>query len=105
MIFIGPSANIFVYLLVSAFFVVCFYSKSEAKLPEGLPGYAVAAISQNYSREVSCYHVTRQKKVEDQEKLIIKPQFYQSELGIYTRFIRYDDPNLTIRTRRAPPII
>ena len=38
MFFIGPSANIFVYLLVSAFFVICFYSQTEIRLPETIPG-------------------------------------------------------------------
>ena len=38
MFFIGPSVNIFVYLLVSAFFVICFYSQTEIRFPEAIPG-------------------------------------------------------------------
>ncbi len=101
MFFIGPSVNIFVYLLVSAFFVVCFYQKGEAKPPEILPGKEIHVYNFT-TNEVVCYHETREEKTKSEVKKpftgnnVSREQFYNPPA-------ERKSPYLTLQTLRAPP--
>ena len=102
MFFIGPSVNIFVYLLVSAFFVVCFYSKSEAKHPGVLPGNAVHVYHFTTNEEVHYHEVHEEQKRTEVKKTFI-PVYDSHEWLPYTPQAEYRDPRLTLKTLRAPP--
>ena len=105
MFFIGPSTNIFVYLLVSAFFVICFYSQSETKFPETLPGYEGVVTYKINENEVYYYYEIAKKEDSISKKtysyIIVKSD--PSNIRRYTCFI-YKDPNLSITALRAPPV-
>ncbi len=87
MFFLGPSANILVYLLVSAFFVVCFYIKSEPENQENLDFNYVSVVCYTEEKnlilhEISVHHVA--------ESLIINSSLSKEE--VY--FIKeYDFPD------------
>ena len=106
MFFIGPSVNIFVYLLVSAFFVICFYSQTEIRLPEAIPGQE-RIIEYRIGKNEICYCQT----MEDEEVISSPNSPYlkitddRSKTKQYVYFGHYDDPNLILLTLRAPPAI
>ena len=95
MFFIGPSVNIFVYLLVSAFFVICFYSQTEIRLPEAIPGQE-RIIEYRIGKNETYYCQT----MEDEE-IISSPNTPYSKITDdrsrtkqATYLAAYDDPNL-----------
>ena len=106
MFFIGPSASIFVYLLVSAFFVICFYAQTEIRLPEGIPGQE-RIIEYRIGKNEICYCQT----MEDEEVISSPNSPYlkitddRSKTKQYVYLGHYDDPNLILLTLRAPPAI
>ncbi|MCQ4874960.1 MULTISPECIES: hypothetical protein [Odoribacteraceae] len=106
MFFIGPSTNIFVYLLVSAFFVICFYSQNETKLPDALPGYeTVATYKVNENEVYYSYRTTEKKDTASKKELPrVSVKNDPSNIRRYTCFI-YKDPNLSITALRAPPVV
>ena len=106
MFFIGPSAHIFVYLLVSAFFVICFYSQTEIRLPETIPGQG----------EINEYRIGKNEiyycQIVEDEEIIFSPDSPylkitddRSKTKQCVYFATYDDPNLILLTLRAPPVI
>ena len=106
MFFIGPSVNIFVYLLVSAFFVICFYSQTEIRLPEAIPGQE-RIIEYRIGKNETYYCQT----MEDEE-IISSPNTPYSKITDdrsktkqYVYFANYDNPNLVLQALRAPPFI
>ena len=106
MFFIGPSVNIFVYLLVSAFFVICFYSQTEIRFPEAIPGQE-RIIEYRIGKNETYYCQT----MEDEE-IISSPNTPYSKITDdrsktkqYVYFANYDNPNLVLQTLRAPPFI
>ena len=105
MFFIGPSVNIFVYLLVSAFFVICFYSQTEIRLPEAIPGQE-RIIEYRIGKNETYYCQT----MEDEE-IISSPNTPYSKITDdrsrtkqATYLAVYDDPNLVSLALRAPPV-
>lgn len=105
MFFIGPSTNIFVYLLVSAFFVICFYSQSEAMLQETLPGYESVinyGINENESY-YCCQTAKKENTISKNELLYSRVKKNTLNIRQYTCFI-YKNPKFSIMPLRAPPI-
>ena len=105
MFFIGPSVNIFVYLLVSAFFVICFYSQTEIRLPEAIPGQE-RIIEYRIGKNETYYCQT----MEDEE-IISSPNTPYSKITDdrsrtkqATYLAAYDDPKLVSLALRAPPV-
>ena len=105
MFFIGPSANIFVYLLVSAFFVICFYSQTEIRLPEAVPGQE--RIIEYRIGKNDIYYC---QDIEDEETAFSSGSPYlkitddRSRTKQATYLAAYDDPNLVSLALRAPPV-
>ena len=96
MFFIGPSVNIFVYLLVSAFFVICFYSQTEIRLPEAVPGQ---------ERTIE-YRIGKDEEIVfSSSSPYLKITDDRSKTKQYVYFANYDNPNLVLQTLRAPPFI
>ena len=102
MFFIGPSVNIFVYLLVSAFFVVCFYPKEQTKLPEALPGNTVHFYNLT-GNHVLHYQEVHEKQTKTEVKKIFIPRIDSPERLYYTPPAESKAPCLTLKTLRAPP--
>ena len=106
MFFIGPSVNIFVYLLVSAFFVICFYSQTEIRLPEAVPGQE--RIIEYRIGKNDIYYC---QDIEDEETAFSSGSPYlkitddRSKTKQYVYFANYDNPNLVLQALRAPPFI
>ena len=103
MFFIGPSVNIFVYLLVSAFFVICFYL--QRNLAEAIPGQE-RIIEYRIGKNETYYCQT----MEDEE-IISSPNTPYSKITDdrsrtkqATYLAAYDDPNLVSLALRAPPV-
>ena len=98
MFFIGPSVNIFVYLLVSAFFVICFYSQTEIRLPEAIPGQE-RIIEYRIGKNETYYCQT----MEDEE-IISSPNTPYSKITDdrsrtkqATYLAAYDEPNISTK--------
>ncbi len=106
MFFIGPSANIFVYLLVSAFFVICFYAQTEIRLPESIPGQE-RIIEYRIGKNEIYYCQTREDEeiIPSPNSPYLKITDDQSKTDQYGYFNHYDNPNLILLTLRAPPAI
>jgi len=105
MFFIGPSTNIFVYLLVSAFFVICFYSQSEARFPEALPGYESTVNYRINENEAyyCCQTAKKENTISKNELPRIKVKNNTSNIRQHACFI-YKNPNLSQTALRAPPV-
>ncbi|KIO43409.1 MULTISPECIES: hypothetical protein [Sanguibacteroides] len=102
MFFIGPSVHIFVYLLVSAFFFICFYTKSETRIRENLPEEKIITLSQGTFETLSACKIvdfiknTIHKEPEAAEFLVLKKK-------VLPYIINYKDPLSSSKTLRAPP--
>ena len=102
MFFIGPSVNIFVYLLVSAFFVICFYPQNETRFPEVFLEQIVVV---EFNDDIDVYQIV------DSSKNNVLPQISNLKVTCesskicppYT--IIYDDYILSLTALRAPPIL
>lgn len=106
MFFIGPSVNIFVYLLVSAFFVICFYSRTEAMPPEPLPEEKRIIEYRIGKNEIYCCQVTEDKNVVSPKGISFQQRINdRAEPDQYTYIVDYNDPNLISVILRAPPVI
>ena len=106
MFFIGPSANIFIYLLVSAFFVICFYSQTEIRLPETIPGQGEIIEYRIGKNEIYyCQDIEDEEIVFSSSSPYLKITDDRSKTKQCVYFATYDDPNLILLTLRAPPVI
>lgn len=103
MFFIGPSTNIFVYLLVSAFFVICFYSKQETRLPETLPGYEIVVNYQVNPESVCHYREEKQIQSPHRSDMAFVPCNPVVEHVLYPPSETYVAPTLSLASPRAPP--
>ena len=106
MFFIGPSVNIFVYLLVSAFFVICFYSQTEIRLPEAIPGQErIIEYRIGKNETYYCQTMEDEEVISSPNSPYLKITDDRSKTKQYVYFGHYDDPNLILLTLRAPPAI
>lgn len=104
MFFLGMSAHIFIYLLVPAFLVVCFYFRGVAGSPEVDPILPEVVVYEqtgtSLSEKAYFYQVEEQEqKVCSQVKAYCdcKPEFPLSQSDFYL------SPTLALLLLRAPP--
>ena len=106
MFIIGPSVNIFVYLLVSAFFVICFYSQTEIRFPEAIPGQEKIIEYRIGKNEIyDCQTVEDEEIIFSPNSPYLKITDDRSKTKQRVYFATYDYPNLILLTLRAPPVI
>ncbi len=106
MFFIGPSVNIFVYLLVSAFFVICFYSQTEIRLPGSNSGTGKNyRISNREKRDILLPDDGRRGDYFSSKFSLFKNNRRSIENQTSTYFANYDNPNLVSLALRAPPFV
>ena len=102
MFFIGPSVNIFVYLLVSAFFVICFYPQNETRFPEVFLEQIIAV---EFNDDINvCQIVEDQTNTVSQQILKFKVTCESSRISPHYTII-YDDYIHSLTALRAPPIL
>ena len=105
MFFIGPSVNIFVYLLVSAFFVICFYSQTEIRLPEAIPGQErIIEYRIGKNETYYCQTMEDEEVISSPNSPYLKITDDRSRTKQATYLAAYDDPNLVSLALRAPPV-
>ena len=94
MFFLGMSAHLFIYLLVPAFLIVCFYFRGAAGSPEVDPILPEAVVYQQTG--TSSFEKAYFYQVEKQEQeTYSKAEVFQS--------VFYLSPALTHLLLRAPP--
>lgn len=104
MFFIGPSVHIFVYLLVSAFFFICFYAKSETRIRENLPEEKIITLSKGTFETLSACKIVDfiKNPVHNEPKPV---EFPISKKKVLSYVINYKDPLSSSKTLRAPPAL
>lgn len=108
MFFLGISAHLFIYLLVPAFLVVCFYFRGTYGSPEVsslLPGTTICEHNESYSGTGKTYIYSIKKSVLKQKALYIKPVIVvEFVFPLYENSGTYLSPYLTLKALRAPPV-
>ena len=106
MFFLGISAHLFIYLLVPAFLVVCFYFRGTTGSPEVitlLPEMIVyESVACHSSEKVYVYMAAKQQENVRQTSDFNDTFIPQAILPHY-RSIFYSKPTLKQRALRAPP--
>lgn len=106
MFFLGISANIIIYLLVPALFVVCFYFSGEPETHDFVGNICATTIYSPRDKQLSAqetyfYNGTIQEQKKRQEE---KPHYYIIQLRLPAFFpIFYYGPSGKYYALRAPP--
>lgn len=104
MFFLSASANIIIYALVSAFFVVCLQLKSESIISEIIPTVHIVVIHEPEQTEIGYKYLAYYT-----EQVIEKEPECKYCDAVDVHFnapsVSYDNPDLTGHSLRAPPCL
>lgn len=109
MFFLGVSAHLFIYFLVPAFLIACFYFKGiqgSSEMAELSPevSFIEHTIRLNQTEAIYIFeNVCPCKK--DQTKKIKYPVLLEKTLFSSKLFYHYSSPVLALQTLRAPPLL
>lgn len=107
MFFVGISAHLFIYMLVPAFLVVCFYFKGIAGPSEVAGSFPETVVYEHvmhrYSEKTYVYQLQKQQQV-FQPKVENNTKFVPLSFGICFPPIFYLPPAITCTALRAPPV-
>lgn len=107
MFFVGISAHLFIYLLVPAFLIVCFYFKGITGHSEAitlLPEAVVCEHTVQHSTEKTyIYQIQEARPVQS----TVTPQARYTPAPVQSDYVSfvYLQPALRIRVLRAPPVL
>lgn len=92
-------------MLVSAFFVICFYSQTEIRLPEAIPGQERIVEYRIGKNEIYyCQSMEDEEIISSPNTPCLKITDDRSRTKQNAYLIDYNDPNLVSLALRAPPV-
>lgn len=105
MFFLGASANIIVYVLVSAFFIICLQIKEDPKMPE-ISSMTANIITIHEPQQIEdCYEYQSFYDQEFEVEIIYSEYTGALTIKHYSPPIFYQDTILSGSTLRAPPYL
>lgn len=103
MFFLGASANIIVYVLVSAFFIICLQIKEDAKMP-GISSMTANTITTHEPQRIEdCYEYQSFYDQEFKVEIDYSECDYILNTKHYSPPVFYENTILSGSTLRAPP--
>lgn len=105
MFFLGISAHLFIYLLVPAFLLVCFYFRGTSGNPEAVTLLPEAIFyeqqTHRYSKEDYIYRIEQQQEKIEEEKVLVPAPTDVPDFPYY--LADYSSLSHTTPGLRAPP--
>lgn len=108
MFFLGISAHLFIYLLVPAFLIVCFYfrgAKGSPEVAQPLPNVIVYEYKSVVSSERTYVYRIEKQQVTVSQKTIVIPDTVSVVALFGEQFNFYLSPFIPGKALRAPPAI